>query len=70
MSPEVASKIALWRARIADGQELSIEEQAEAIRILRADRVGAAVASETSRRKKAKAEIPTAADLLSELGDL
>lgn len=69
MSPELQSKIAVWRAKAVNGT-LSLEEMKEAIIALRADRVGAAVASDASRRKKAKAEIPDANDLLAELGDL
>mgnify|MGYP000667967235 CR=1 FL=1 len=42
----------------------------EAIIALRADRVGAAIASDKSKRAKAKAEIPDANDLLAELGGL
>lgn len=69
MSPEVASKIAGWRQKALDNT-LTREEMAEAIRVMRQDRVGAAVASAKSRTAKAKAEIPTADDLLSELDGL
>lgn len=67
MSPELQSKIATWRAKAVNGT-LSPEEMKEAILALRADRVGAAVASAASKRTKAKAEIPSADDMLSELG--
>jgi len=69
MSPELQSKISIWRAKAVNGT-LSLEEMKEAITALRADRVGAAVASDASRRKKAKAEIPDANDLLAEMGGL
>lgn len=69
MSPELQAKIAIWRAKALDGR-LTKEEMAEAILALRADRVGAAVASATSRRAKAKAEIPSAADLINGLKGL
>lgn len=67
MSPELQSKITLWRARAANGT-LTQEEMREAIAALRADRIGAAIASDKSRRSKAKAEIPDAGDLLKEMG--
>lgn len=67
MTPELSSKIQTWRARAVAGT-LTKEELAEAIRALRSDRVGAAIASDKSRRSKAKAEIPDAMDLLAEMG--
>lgn len=67
MSPEVASKLAMWRQKAIDNT-LTQDDMKEAIRIMRGDRVGAAIASSTSRRAKAKAEIPKADDLLAELG--
>lgn len=67
MSPELQSKIALWRQKAVQGT-LTQEEMKEAILALRADRVGAAVASAASKRSKAKAEIPDADDLLAEMG--
>ena len=69
MSPEMQTKFAMWRAKNANG-ELSRADMAEIIRAIRGDRVGAQVASDQSRRKKAKAEIPNADDLLSELDGL
>lgn len=67
MTPELSSKIQTWRARCVDGT-ITKPELAEAIRALRSDRVGAAIASDKSRRAKAKAEIPDANDLLTEMG--
>lgn len=67
MSPELQSKISIWRAKAAAGT-LTQEEMREAIVALRADRVGAAIASDKSKRAKAKAEIPDAGDLLKEMG--
>ena len=69
MSPELQSKISIWRAKAVAGT-LSVEEMKEAIRALRQDRVGASIASETSRRKTAKAASPDANDLLAEMGGL
>ena len=68
-SPEMQSKIAVWRAR-ADAGTLTEAEMTEGIRALRADRFGAATASDTAKRTRAKAAIPDADDLLKELGDL
>jgi hypothetical protein len=69
MNPELANKIAIWRQAALDGT-LSVEDTREAILALRAGRVSASIASDTSRAKKAKVAIPSAEDLLSELGDL
>lgn len=69
MNPELQSKIILWRQKAVEGT-LTIEEMKEAITVLRAGRVGAAIASDASRRKKAKAVIPSADDLLGELEGL
>ncbi|TXH42216.1 MAG: hypothetical protein E6Q97_36070 [Desulfurellales bacterium] len=65
---ETQAKIANWRARISNGEILPPAEMAEAIRLLRAGRVGASIASEKSRRTKAKAEVPDADALLKEMG--
>ncbi len=69
MSPELVSKIAIWRQHAAAGT-LTQDQMKEAIMALRADRVGASIASAASQRKKAKAEIPSADDLLDELDGL
>lgn len=69
MSPELQSKIAVWRAKALDGR-LTEDDMREAVAALRADRVGAAISSDKSRRAKAKVAIPTAADLLGELKGL
>lgn len=69
MSPEVVSKIAHWRAKAANGT-LTADEMREAIAVLRADRVGAAVASATSKASKVKAPPPDASSLLDELEGL
>jgi hypothetical protein len=69
MTPEMMSKIAIWRQKAAEGT-LTVEEMQGAIIALRGDRRGAAVASEKSRKAKApKAEV-RADDLLSELEGL
>ena len=66
-TPELQAKIAIWRQKAVDGT-LTVEEMKEAILALRAGRVSAAHASEASRRKAAKVAIPSADDLLAELG--
>lgn len=68
-SPELVAKIAVWRQKAIDGT-LTLEETREAIEALRQGRNSAYHASEISRRTKAKVEIPSADDLLSELGAL
>ena len=69
MTPELQSNVANWRAKAAAGT-LTREEMAQAIIALRAGRVGAAIASEKSRRAKAKVEIPDANDLMKEMEGL
>ena len=67
ISPELQSKLAVWREKAAQGT-LSMEEMKEAIGFLRADRRAAATQSKSSRTAKAKAQIPAAEDLLKDLG--
>lgn len=68
-SPELQSKIAIWRQKALDNT-LTVEEMREAIAALRQGRVSAAYASEGARAKKAKVAIPSADDLLSEIEGL
>jgi hypothetical protein len=67
VSPETASRIQIWRQRARDGT-LTEADMAEAIAALRGERQGAAIASDTSRRKNAKAAVPDAESMLAELG--
>lgn len=67
MTPEMNSKIGLWRQKALEGT-LTTDELKEAVEALRGDRRSASVASEASRRGKAKAVVPSAEDLLAELG--
>ncbi len=67
MTPEIQAKIAIWRQKAIDNS-LTLEEMKEAIALLRQGRVSAAASSESARRAKAKAAVPSADDLLSELG--
>ena len=68
MSPEMQSRVEVWRRKAIDGT-LTPEEELEAVRAIRGDRRSAAVASETSRTKKAAASVPLPSgdDLLSEM---
>jgi hypothetical protein len=69
MTPEAMQRVAILRSKAASG-ELTEAEMAEAIRYLRQDRVGAQIASDASRRKKAIAAVPDADSLLDELKGL
>lgn len=69
MTPELNSRIAVWRAKVL-ANTITEAEMAEAIIELRAGRVGASVASEKSRKGKVVAVVPDSDDLLGELGAL
>jgi hypothetical protein len=56
-SPELSSKIELWRQKSARG-ELTRDEQKEIVSALRQERVAAHFASTTSRTKKASDAAP------------
>lgn len=68
-SPETLNRIAQLRAKVADGT-ITMEEMKEGVLLLRQDRKLAASSSDTARRAKAKAVIPSADDLLNELEGL
>lgn len=67
ISPELASRMAIWRQKALEGT-LSIEDQREAVAYIRGERKGAAISSEQAKRTKAKKEIKSAEELLKELG--
>jgi hypothetical protein len=73
MTPELNAKIAIWRQKQTEGT-MTIEEYKEAILTLRAGRISAAIASETSKKKTAAAKapkaVPRADDLLADLEGL
>lgn len=69
MTPELISKIAVWRSK-ADAGTLTIEEMKEAIEALRGNRRSASTSYEQARRAKAKVAIPAADELLKELEGL
>ena len=66
---ETQALIAKWRQKALDGT-LTLEEMRQAVDVMRGDRKNAAQASASSgtRRTKAKAAIPSADDMLDELG--
>ena len=68
MTPELRSKIELWRRKALDGT-LTEADQIEAVRALREGRLGAAIASETSRKAKAAKPAVSGNDLLDEMMD-
>lgn len=67
ISPETQSKMQIWRQKALDGS-LSMDELKEAVAALRADRKSAMETSAAKRTAKAKKEIPSAQDLLADLG--
>jgi len=69
LSGEAQTRLAQLRAKIGDGS-ITQEEMIEATVILRNGRMSASVASDTARKKKVKAEIPDADDMLAALGQL
>lgn len=68
-SPELLAQIAVWRAKAADNT-LSLDDMKAIVIGLRQGRMAAAsaAASGSTRRAKVKAEIPSADDMLDELG--
>ena len=66
VTPDTSARIAILRSKAADGTA-TLEDMKEAILLLRAGRVAAASASETSRRTKAQTAIPSADDLMARL---
>jgi hypothetical protein len=68
MTPELQSKVALWRQKAAAGQ-LSREEMIEAVAALREGRKGAAAATAGATKSRAKAATPAPSgdDLLGEM---
>ena len=66
VSAETQSLIAQLRAKGVDGT-LTKDDMRLAVKLLRSDRMNAAQASATSRRKVAKTEIPDANSLLDQL---
>lgn len=70
VSPETSSKLNLMRQKMAQGQEVTVDEMIEAVKLLRQDRTSAATASATkatSRAAKAAVLNVSGDDLLSEM---
>ncbi len=69
MSPEVVQQISIIRQKMVEGTA-TVEELRDAVQMMREDRkAGAALPSGSSSRKKmAKAAVPSADDMLDELG--
>lgn len=65
--PMLQAKIAEWRARAAAGT-LSLDDMKEAIRAMRQGRLGAATASDSAQRARAKRVVKSADEMLDELG--
>lgn len=66
---DINQQVAVWRQKAAEGT-LTLDEMKEAIKLLRAGRESAASASDAARRKKARVEVKSADELLSELDGL
>ncbi len=66
-SAELQSKMIVWRQKCIEGT-ITQAELTDAMTALRGDRSAAAQATTTKRTARAKAVIPTADDLLAELG--
>ncbi len=68
-SPELQSRILLWRHKAEEGT-LTKDEMREAVIAMREGRLSASAASDKSRAKKALKAIPSADDLLNEIEGL
>lgn len=68
LSPELQSRIELLRAKSLTAGGLTLEEQKEAIRWLRADRMAAAERGRTAKARTTKAPARSATELLGALG--
>lgn len=62
-------KFAEWRRKTADGT-ITLEEMKEAISLVRAGRMAASQAAQSTKRAAAKKVVPNADDLLGELEGL
>lgn len=69
MQPETQGRLAILRAKAVDGT-LTLEEMKEAIVMMRGDRASSVRNSDSSRKAKVKAAIPSADDMLNELGNI
>lgn len=67
ISPELQSKIALWRQKSLDGT-ITLEEMREAVIAMRGGRLAAQEAAASAGKKTSKKPTRAADDMLSELG--
>lgn len=68
MQPETQGRLAILRAKAVDGT-LTLEEMKEAVVMMRGDRASSVRNSDSSRKAKVKAAIPSADAMLNELGN-
>jgi hypothetical protein len=68
LTPELASKLAIWRAKAAEGT-ITLPEMKEAIIALRMGRKSAMEAAATTKTRTSK-KVPTASAVDDALGDL
>lgn len=66
MTPEIQSRIAIYRAKIADGT-ITLDEMKQAVLEIRGPRRNAATSSDQAKRTKAKKVVQSADDMLKEL---
>lgn len=68
ISHEGEIKLAQYRAKRANGVELTVDEMREVVAIISAGRRSAAASSEASKRKVASGVVRSAEDMLKGLG--
>lgn len=68
MTPELQSRVLVWRQKAIDGT-LTLEDQIEAVRVLREGRLSASIASANAKKTASKKPAPilNADDLLEDL---
>jgi hypothetical protein len=66
MTPELNAQIAVWRQAAIDNT-LTLDQMKQAIVALRGGRVSAAIASSTSKAKKAPMQVQDSDSLMDEL---
>lgn len=66
---ELQIKFAEWRRKAAEGT-ITLDEMKEAVLLVRAGRMAASAAAQSSKRTAAKKVIPNASELLDELDGL
>lgn len=67
LSPESQAKMMVWRQKCLDGT-ITQAEVTEAMTLLRGDRSSAMTATAAAKRTAAQRKIPSAKDLLDEMG--